>query len=92
MVKLDNWLGNQPHTTGRDLVDSSFLGPFLCTSGFPEEDTRVVERLLIYKMSYKPGSLPNRNSKEFVAKILQEVKCSRIFLQQVSCLHKKVGI
>lgn len=74
MIKLGNWLV-EPLTeaTGREFAKFTFLGPFLCTSLFAEDDSRIAEKL----------QTSTSESRPMVSSLQQELELTRNLLHKV---------
>ena len=75
MIKLGNWLV-EPLTeaTGREFSKFTYLGPFLCTSLFAEDDSKIAEKL---KNTTGDAARP------IVSSLQQEIELARNLLHKV---------
>ena len=75
MIRLGNWIV-EPLTeaTGREFAKFTFLGPFLCTSLFAEDDGQIAEKL----------KATTNESRPIVSSLQQEVELTRNLLHKVN--------
>ena len=82
MIRLKNWLV-EPITeaVGREFAKLTYLGPFLCTSLFAEDDPSMVDKI----PSTTTGSSPESN-RPIVLGLQQEIELTRNSLHKVHTL------
>lgn len=82
MTHMSNWLINpMTEATGREFAKFSYLGPFLCTSLFAEDDPRMAEKL---------KEIPSDSLRSVVTGLQQEIDFTRTLLHKVLSLLANV--
>lgn len=78
MIKLGNWIV-EPLTeaTGREFAKFTYLGPFLCTSLFAEDDPRMSDKL---------KATAGETARPIVTSLQQEIELTRNLLHKVGTL------
>lgn len=75
MIKLGNWLVDPlTEAIGREFAKFTYLGPFLCTSLFAEDDASMAEKF---------KSIPNEAARPVVTSMQQEIELTRNLLHKV---------
>lgn len=82
MIKLGNWLvAPLTEATGREFAKFTYLGPFLCTSLFAEDDPRIADKLKI---------TAGDSARPIVSSLQQEIELARNLLHKV-IQHQKTN-